>query len=132
MKIVISVRLRKMSMITSRVKLRHTEENINYPNELTQIQLEVLRHVREALYRIKEVQREYKILSEDASKVANREVDHHFNTLGELQYVRGIEQRLCSAKTQFDTAMSLVEFAFPDEKSRELVAKWFIFPEEDD
>ena len=112
-------------MITSRVKLRHTEGNITYPDGLTQIQLEVLRHVREALYRIKEVQ-------EDPSKVANRQIDHEFNTLGELQYAMGTELRLCSAKTQFDTAMSLVEFAFPDEKSRELVAKWFIFPEEEE
>ena len=119
-------------MITSRVKLRRTEENITYPDGLTQIQLGVLRHVKEALYRIKEVQRECELLSEDASKIANREVDQEFNTLGELQQVRGIEQRLCSAKTQFDTAMSLVEFAFPDEKSRELVAKWFIFPEEEE
>ena len=128
MKMVISAQLRKISMITSRVKLRTrmtTWINIAYPNELTQIQLEVLRHVREAVFRIKEVQ-------EDASKVANCQVDYEFNTLGELQQVRGIELRLCSAKTQFDTAMSLVEFAFPDEKSRELVAKWFIFPEEDD
>jgi len=98
-------------------------------SELTKGQRRAMSMLLNAMETVEYAQKLFRKVAEDASRVAEQEVDYSFNELGELQMAREADQRLGEGKVKMRTALDVVNVMFDTDEDRAKVEQFFTFPE---